>query len=44
MGFDRIMRDSTGHGQLGAWFERSDITEKIHAGEYGELETGSHPE
>ena len=41
---DRIMQDSTGHSQLGAWFERDDIAEKIHAGDHGELETGSHPE
>ena len=38
------MQDSTGRSQLGAWFERGDIAEKIHAGDHGELETGSHPE
>ena len=41
---DRFMQDSTGHGQLESWFKRGDIAEKIHAGDHGELETGSHPE
>ena len=44
MGLDRFMQDSTGHGQLGAWFKRGDIAGKIHAGDHGELETESHPE
>ena len=41
---NRIMQDSTGHDQLGALFKRGDIAKKIHAGDHGELETGSHPE
>ena len=39
---NRIMQDSTGYDQLGAWFERSDIAEKIHAGEDSEHETENH--
>ena len=34
-GMDIIMQDSTNQGQLGAWFQRGDIAERIHAGEYG---------
>ena len=42
MGLDGIMQNGTGHGQLGAWFIRDDIAEKIHACEYGEHETEDH--
>ena len=44
VGLDRFMQDSTGPNQLGAWCERGDMAGKIHAGDHGELETGSHPE
>ena len=42
VGLDGIMQDGIGHDQLGAWFIRDDIAEKIHACEYGEHETEDH--